>query len=171
VNRHAFAAFAPLLGLALSGCWDPFATAVPETPDASSSLAGASTAAQVPARFGQALESDSTALIPVLVSDAVQVVDGTTVQTYTKLYNCASTIAGISGLGWEAGSITRVSTTSDTVVEQFDYSIWRRSGSDSTRIAHATAQWTVARDVYWTLVLWQEDAGDSGWTSLCGSPR
>jgi hypothetical protein len=171
VNRRVLAV--GLAAILLAGCYDPFSPAEAATPTSSSSSAGASVAAQVPVLFGNALDSANTDMIPVLVSDSVEVVDGTSTQTYSKLKACAKTLVGYSHLPvWSMGSVTRVSTTSDTVVERFDYSINRWIGDDTVRIAHATAaQWTVVRDVYWTLVRWEEDAGDSGWIGLCASPR
>jgi hypothetical protein len=107
-------------------------------------------------------------MIQVLVSDSVQVVDGTSTQTYSKLHACVVSLEKFSSpLAWSLGAVSRVSSSGDTVVERFDYSLYR----SGTRLAHATARWTVARDVYWTLVRWEEDAADSGWTALCKAPR
>jgi hypothetical protein len=159
---------AGLACLLACGCYDPFAPAEAEAPTSSSSGVGAATAAQVPSLFGNALDSADSDRIPVLVSDSVQMVDGTSVQTYSKLHACAVALEKISApLTWNMGAVSRTSSSGDTVVETFDYSLYR-SGA---RLAHATARWTVARDVYWTLVRWEEDAADSGWTALCKAPR
>ena len=163
---------AGLLGLVcllVCGCYDPFAPAEAEAPTSSSSGAGASTAAQVPVLFGNALDSANSDMIPVLVSDSVEMVDGASkLYAYPALRACAVALERISApLTWSMGSVSRVSSSGDTVVESFDYSLYR----SGTRLAHATARWTVVRDVYWTLARWEEDAGDSGWADLCKAPR
>ena len=156
----------------LSGCYDPFGPATPETPTAGSTGKGSRIYSDVPVDFGNALDSGLSERISALVTGSVQMTDGVGTLTTARFNNCLDSLLSTrrsEPLSWTNGSISqKLSTLQDTAVETFDYSLFR----SGVRLAKARATWTVVQiGIEWKLQQWIEGSSDSGWVNLCQAPR
>ncbi|MBK8802934.1 MAG: hypothetical protein IPN71_12950 [Fibrobacteres bacterium] len=166
----------------LTGCWDPFAPSSPEPPSSGTGQF-ATTAQQMPQRFGEMLQAKDPSLLGNLLGDPVSLADPLqTDMDQVGLQVCvqriASAMPGSQLRWWNSNPTSTASSTtssSDTVVLALDYRL-ERVRADlmiDTLAMQQGSRWTVRRanPSEWRLLRWSDPSGGSSMRQLCGSPR